>query len=156
MSAARVIMEMGARVDLAPLGKIRLTGLRSLAPETRQAVIALARERKADIIRDLSKDMLAATERPQDARGKRRMISPAMVKSYRAARQWLLLRLDALLAAGWTRDRLFRIKPPLGHFFNNGVAWSSWWIAPGMVPRIGPAGEVEFCFSDGAVLRTRP
>jgi len=93
---------------------------------------------------------------PDHTPERRRMISPAMVESYRAARQWLLLRLDALLAAGWTRNRLFRIKPPLGHPYGFGVAWFSWWTAPGMVPRIGPAGEVEFCFPDGAVLRARP
>jgi len=86
----------------------------------------------------------------------RRMITPTMVESYRAARQWLLLRMDALLAFGWTRDALFRLRPPLGHHFNNGVAWSSWWTFPGMVPSIGPAGEIVFGFNGGAALRARP
>jgi len=156
VSAARVIIEMGAGVDLAPGGQVRLTGLKALAPETRQAVIDLARTRKADIIRELSRGDEAATGIQPDGRERRRMITPAMVDSYRAARQWLLLRLDALLAAGWTRDSLFRLKPPLGHLFNNCVAWSQWWTFPGMVPSIGPAGEIVFGFNGGAALRARP
>jgi hypothetical protein len=53
-----------------------------------------------------------------------------MVRRFRRARPWLVERLDALQAAGWTRARLFRagrLRYPFGAW---GVAWSHLWGDP--------------------------
>lgn len=56
--------------------------------------------------------------------------TPAMVRAYKSGRVWILVHLDELLAAGWTRQGLFRagrFRYPCGEW---GLAWASLWINP--------------------------
>jgi len=93
---------------------------------------------------------------PSRSANKIKPVNAVMIKGYRTARAWMLPRIDTLRAAGWTRDRLFQIKHPFGHPYTFGLAWSPWWTSPGMIPNVGSAGEIEFNFTGGSVLRARP
>ena len=64
---------------------------------------------------------------PEEPQPRRKWMSRERVASFKKARPWLLERLDALLAAGWTRDELFRVRKPLGHPYCWGVAWRDAW-----------------------------
>jgi len=103
-----------------------------LAGEVGKATF-LARERLAKVGMQPSQDVSHSAPLPtgSDCREvptrRRKWITPALVANFKAARPWLLEHLDALLAAGWTRGELFRVRRPLGHPYAWGVAWGSAW-----------------------------
>ncbi|MHC1712532.1 MAG: toprim domain-containing protein [Solidesulfovibrio sp.] len=77
---------------------------------------------------------------PQSEAPSRRLPHPRKSKpsrervlAYKSGRAWILAHIDELLAAGWTRRKLFRagqFRYPLGNW---GAAWASAWTNPKLV-----------------------
>jgi hypothetical protein len=75
-----------------------------------------------------------------------KIVTPDLVKNFRAARPWILEHLPELTAAGWTRRDLFRVgrfKHPCGTW---GPAWLSVWTDSDMTTGTGPDGMIIFSF----------
>lgn len=124
MNALAWVKATGVVVALTSEGGLELDGLEHLDDELYGRVLDVARAYKTEIVKQLQGQPDIEPEPPVLCR---KWITPAQVENFKAARPWLLGHLDALLAAGWTRDELFRIKRPLGHPYSWGVAWGSGW-----------------------------
>ncbi len=76
-------------------------------------------------------------------------ITPAMLRSWRIARPWLLAHLMELQAAGWTRAKLFRaggrLRFPFGPW---GIAFLPVWTKPGVQIEIEDAGAIRWTWVD--------
>lgn len=90
----------------------------------------------------------------------RSVVTPELLRRWRVSRPWLKAREERLLAMGWNKTGLYRIKRPLGRSYTWGVAWSMWWAEPNVTPALMSTGEINFRVSehDGRVntLVARP
>lgn len=128
-------------------GKLQGKGIEHLTPDQRDKLKKL----KAEIVRFLThepKPSLVTLE--PDPREKRRRktgtLEPWRKSSFRAACGWILPRLEALKAEGWTPKELFgvdTVKPPFGGW---GLAWGDGWKAAENVD-LEPGGAVAFRYA---------
>jgi hypothetical protein len=150
-----------AGVDLRLVeGKLQGKGIENLTPDQREKLKAL----KAEIVRYLSPEP-EPTPKPSPVKpspepwGKRRRtLEPWRKASFRAACGWILPRLEALKAEGWTLKELFgvdTVKPPFGRW---GTAWGEGW-KKAIDVTLEPNGAVVFHYSENGrtwVHRCRP
>ncbi len=86
-------------------------------------------------------------------RPRRQVVTPELLRRWRVSRPWLKAREPELLACGWNKGKLYRIRPPFGRSYHWGVAWGWGWTLPHTEVRIGAGGAIEFCVTqpDGRV-----
>jgi len=72
------------------------------------------------------------------------VVTPELLRRWRVSRPWLKAREDQLLALGWNKGKLYRIRPPFGRWSHWGIAWCWGWTLPHAEVRIGAGGEIEF------------
>ena len=95
-------------------------------------------------IPELSFHAAADDKEPESRRVKFRLLTPPMLKAFKASRPWLLDHLPELESHGWTRSQLFRagrLKYPVGPW---GVAFSKNWLRPDVQVTIEPDGAIRW------------
>lgn len=85
-----------------------------------------------------------AVEYSTPVRARRQFVTSALLARYRTARAWLVPREPELLACGWNKGKLYRIRPPFGRWYHWGVAWGWGWTLPNTTVAIGNEGAIEF------------
>ncbi len=70
-------------------------------------------------------------------------VTPPLLATYKAARVWIMSRIDELEEAGWNRRSLFKIGK-LAHPYGWGAAWSNIWLRQEAPPKLMADGCIRW------------
>lgn len=84
------------------------------------------------------------------------LITKDQVRAHGRSMAWILERKDALEAAGWTVDDLYRVGTLSYPYSEWGPGWLSLWNHEKCEPRLGSRGNIEFVLHEpaGDVIQT--